>query len=168
MKQFKTLIAIAIFTFGIQNIAEAQKVAHIDFEELVASMPETIKMQSDLEKLGKTYGEEISAAQQDLKAKIDKYTAEEISQTQAQNEARIKEVQTDQAKIQQLQQVAQQEIQQKRNAALEPIIKKAQDAIDAIAKEKGILYVLDAKALIVKKGEDLSDSVKAKLGIATE
>jgi outer membrane protein len=168
MKQLKTFLVAAILTFGVQNFVQAQKVAHIDFEELVASMPETLKMQSDLEKLGKTYGEEITTAQKNLKAKIDKYTAEEVSQTQAQNEARIKEVQTDQAKIQQLQQVAQQEIQQKRNAALEPIIQKAQDAIDEVAKTKGISYVLDAKALIVKKGEDLSDTVKAKLGIATK
>lgn len=168
MKQLKHFLVAAILTFGIQNVAQAQKVAHIDFEELVASMPETLKMQSDLEKLGKTYGEEITTAQKNLKAKIDKYTAEEVSQTQAQNEARIKEVQTDQAKIQQLQQVAQQEIQQKRNTALEPIIKKAQDAIDEVAKAKGISYVLDAKALIVKEGEDLSDTVKSKLGIATK
>ena len=54
------------------------------------------KLQADLEKLGKTYGEEITTAQKALKAKIDKYTAEEVSKTAAQNEERIKEVQEDQ------------------------------------------------------------------------
>ena len=46
-----------------------------------------------------------------------------------------------------------------------PIITKAQNAIKAVAKEKGILYVLDSKALIVSEGEDLAPAVKTKLGI---
>jgi outer membrane protein len=165
MKQFKTFVIAAVLTMGMVQMANAQKVAHINFEEVVANMPETLKLQADLEKLGKTYGDEITAAQKALKAKIDKYTAEEISKTAAQNEERIKEVQDDQGKIQQLQQVAQQELQQKEKAALDPIIKKAQEAIKAVAKEKSIVYVLDAKALIVLEGEDLLPAVKTSLGI---
>lgn len=165
MKNLKSLLLAAVLTLGISSFAQAQKVAHINFEELVASMPATKKLQADLEKLGKTYGEEITSAQKTLKAKIDKYTAEEISQTQAQNEARIKEVQVDQSKIQQLQQAAQQELQTKEKAALEPIIKSAREAINAVAKAKGVVYVLDAKALIVAEGENLLGAVKTKLGI---
>ena len=165
MKQFKTFVIAAVLTMGMVQMANAQKVAHINFEEVVANMPETLKLQADLEKLGKTYGDEITNAQKALKAKIDKYTAEEISKTAAQNEERIKEVQEDQGKIQQLQQVAQQELQQKEKAALDPIIKKAQEAIKAVAKEKSIVYVLDAKALIVLEGEDLLPAVKTSLGI---
>ena len=92
MKQFKTLLAALVMTLGMNSFTQAQKVAHINFEEIVSKMPETLKLQADLEKLGKTYGEEITNAQKALKAKIDKYTAEEVSQTAAQNEARIKEV----------------------------------------------------------------------------
>lgn len=165
MKQFKTFAIAAVLTMGMVQMANAQKVAHINFEEVVANMPETLKLQADLEKLGKTYGDEITTAQKALKAKIDKYTAEEVSKTAAQNEERIKEVQEDQGKIQQLQQVAQQELQQKEKAALDPIIKKAQEAIKAVAKEKSIVYVLDAKALIVLEGEDLLPAVKTSLGI---
>lgn len=165
MKHFKTLLVAAVVTLGMSTFAQAQKVAHIDFEEIVSQMPETLKLQADLEKLGQTYGEEITNAQKALKAKIDKYTAEEISQTAAQNEARIKEVQTDQGKIQQLQQVAQQELQQKEKAALDPIIEKAKAAINAVAKEKGVIYVIDSKALLVSEGENLAPAVKARLGI---
>lgn len=165
MKHFKTLLVAVVITLGMNTFTQAQKVAHINFEEIIAKMPETLKLQADLEKLGKTYGEEITGAQKALKAKIDKYTAEEVSQTQAQNEKRIKEVQADQGKIQQLQQVAQQELQGKEKAALDPIITKAQNAIKAIAKEKGIIYVLDSKALIVSEGEDLAPAVKTRLGI---
>lgn len=165
MKQFKTLIIAAALTLGVSSFSQAQKVAHINFEELVSEMPATKKLQADLEKVGKTYGDEITTAQKELKSKIDKYTSEEGAQTQAQNEARIKEVQAEQSKIVQLQQIAQQDLQTKEKTALDPIIKSAQDAIKEVAKAKGILYVLDSKALIVSEGEDLLPAVKTKLGI---
>ena len=165
MKQFKTFVIAAVLTMGMVQMANAQKVAHINFEEVVANMPETLKLQAELEKLEKTYGDEITNLQKALKAKVDKYYAEEVSKTAAQNEELAKEIQEDQGKIQQLQLGAQQELQQKQNAALDPIIKKAQEAIKAVAKEKGIVYVLDAKALIVLEGEDLLPAVKISLGI---
>ncbi len=57
-------------------------------------------------------------------------------------------------------------MQKKQAEGLEPIIEKAQKAIEEVAAAKGILYVLDfyGKGLLVKKGEDLYDAVKAKLG----
>ena len=46
-------------------------------------------------------------------------------------------------------------------------LEKAQKAIDEVAAAKGVLYVLDAsvgKGLLVKKGQDIFNAVKAKLG----
>ena len=59
MKNLKTLLLIAVFTLGSSAIANAQKVGHIDFEKLVAEMPETKTLKLDMEKLGKTYQDEI-------------------------------------------------------------------------------------------------------------
>ncbi len=165
MKHFKTLLVAAILTLGISTYAQAQKTAHINFQELLIAMPETKKMQSDLDKLRKTYADEISSSQKALKAKTDKYLAVEASQTQAQNEINVKAIQGDQARIQQSVQVAREDMDQKEKAALAPIIEKAKKAISAVAKSKGILYVLDASALIVADGENLLQAVKTNLGI---
>ena len=59
-------------------------------------------------------------------------------------------------------------MQKKQNDLLIPIIEKAQKAIQDVAKEKGIKYVLDSapgKGLIVFDGEDLLPAVKTKLKI---
>ncbi|MDG1398919.1 MAG: OmpH family outer membrane protein [Polaribacter sp.] len=167
MKNFKTLLLIAVFTLGVGGVANAQKMGHIDFEKLVAEMPETKKLGLDMEKLGKTYQDEVESMAKKLDAKMKKYTAEQNTQTKEINEIRAKEVQGDQQRYEQLRQTAYQEMQKKKAEGLQPIIEKAQKAIEEVAAAKGIVYVLDAtvgKALLVKKGEDLMAAVKAKLG----
>jgi len=167
MRNLKSLLLIAVFTLGLGGVANAQKMGHIDFEKLVAEMPATKQLKADIEKLGKTYQDEIEGMAKKLDAKMKKYTAEQNNQTKEINEIRAKEVQTDNQRYEQLRQTAYQEMQKKQAEGLKPIIEKAQKAIEEIAATKGILYVLDAsvgKGLLVKKGEDLYAAVKAKLG----
>ncbi len=167
MKNLKTLLLIAVFTLGLGGVANAQKTGHIDFEKLVAEMPQTKKLKQDIEKLGKTYQDEIEGMAKKLDAKMKKYTAEQNTQTQEINETRAQEVQQERARYEQLRQTAYQEMQKKQAEGLEPIIEKAQKAIEEVAAAKSILYVLDAslgKGLLVSKGEDLFGAVKTKLG----
>ena len=103
-----------------------------------------------------------------LEAKVKKYEAEGKTQTQEVNQQRAIEVQQDRAKIQQAEQAMNQDMGKRYQEKTLPILEKAQNAIKAVAAEKGIVYVLDAapgKGLIVfDKGEDILNAVKAKLG----
>jgi outer membrane protein len=167
MKNFKTLLLIAVFTLGLGTIANAQKVGHIDFEKLVAEMPETKTLKLDMEKLGKTYQDEILGMEKELESTRKKYIAESNTQTQGTNDKRAQELQAQNAKVEQAKRFAYQDMQKKQNDGLQPIIEKAQKAIDEVAAAKGVLYVLDAsvgKGLLVKKGQDIFNAVKAKLG----
>jgi outer membrane protein len=167
MKNFRTLLLIAVFTLGLGEVANAQKFGHIDFEKLVAEMPSTTKLKSDIEKLGKTYQDEIEGMGKKLEAKVKKYQAEQNVQTKEINESRALEVQQENQRYEQLRQTAYQEMQKKQAEGLNPIIEKAQKAIEDVAAAKGIVYVFDSsvgKGLIVSKGEDLFNAVKAKLG----
>lgn len=167
MKNLKTLLLIAIFTLGVGGVANAQKVGHINFEKLVADMPQTKALKSQIEKLGKTYQDEIEGMGKKIEAKMKKYTAEQATQTEDTNKKRAAEVQQERAQFDQARQVAYEEMQRKQNNDLAPIIEKARKAIDEVAASKGILYVLDSsvgKGLLVGKGEDLFNAVKTKLG----
>ena len=167
MRNLKIVLLIAVFTLGIAGVSNAQKVGHIDFEKLVAEMPQTKALKSEIEKLGKTYQDDIEGMGKRLEAKMKKYTAEQNTQTEDANKKRAEEVQQDRVQYEQARQAAYQEMQKKQNDGLGPIIEKAQKAIEDVAASKGILYVLDAsigKGLLVKKGEDLYNAVKTKLG----
>jgi len=168
MKHLKTLLLVAIFTVGLGGVANAQKTAHINTDKLLAEMPATKAMKAELEKLNKTYRDDIESMYKKLEAKMKKYEAEGKSQTQEVNQKRAQEVQQDRLRISQAEQTAGQEMQKKYQEKTIPILQKAEDAIKAVAAEKGIIYVFDAapgKGLIVyEKGEDIYDAVKAKLG----
>lgn len=165
MKNFKTLLLIAIVTLGLNTVQAQTKVAHINTDLLLSLMPETKVLNADLEKLSKTYENELKAESDKFTAKLKKYEAEVNSQTDEVNQQRGAEVEQDRQNLYQASQVAREEIAKKRDEQLQPILDKAKKAIEDVAKEQGFVYVLDASSLIVANGTDLLPAVKAKLGI---
>lgn len=165
MKQFKTLLLVAILTIGLGATAHAQKTAHINYDRVIANMPEARTLSANLEKLQKTYLDDIKAEAKKLGDTFKKYEAEAKSQTEEVNAKRAQEIQEGRMKIQNAEQAAYQEIQKKYQEGLNPIKEKALKAINEVATAKGILYVLPSNILLVSKGEDLYESLKAKLGL---
>jgi outer membrane protein len=165
MNVIKTIVLVAILTLSFTTVKAQSKVAHINTEELVALMPETKALQAKLEKLGKTYDNEMKAKDAELKAKFEKYNAEFASQTEATNAERTKEVQLEAQKMEQFKAEAMRDLQMQEKEGLKPILEKAQKAIDDVAAAQGYDYVLNAAMLVVAKGKDLLPDVKAKLGI---
>ena len=167
MKYLKTLLLAITLTTGM-FVANAQKIAHINSEELVAAMPETKAMQDELAKMAQNFDNDYKAQATALQAKLEKYQKEAPSKTDEENAKRQQEVAQLQQKLQLYLKSAQEEMQKKQMDMIKPIIEKAQKAIQDVAKEKGIKYVFDSapgKGLIVFDGEDLLAAVKAKLNI---
>lgn len=171
MKNLKRVLLIALFAVGISGMANAQKIGHVNYERVIANMPETRALQTELAKITKTYKDDIDGMVKKLESKLKKYSAEQSTQAQNINEQRAQEVQGERNKIAQAEQVAYQDIQEKQNKKLAPIVEKARKAVEAIAKEKGLQYVIDASAgrgLLVANGEDLYDALKARLGLLAD
>lgn len=165
MKNFRNLLLIAIITLGFNTVQAQQKFGHISTDLLISLMPETVALNTELEKLSKTYENELKAEEAKLEAKLKKYQAEQGSQTDDVNQQRGAEVQQDQQNLYQASQVAREDITKKRNEKLKPILEKAKKAIDEVATAQGFTYVLEASTLIVANGTDLLPAVKTKLGI---
>ncbi len=168
MKNLRSLLFIAVFALGMSGVANAQKIAHIDFSKVVASMPEMQALNKNLEKIEKTWKDELQGMEKKLQDKYTKYSAESDKQTKAINEKRAIEIQDDQKRLNQSKQMAQNDMQQKMNDGLTPIVEKARKAIQEIANAKGITYVVDTSKgvlIVFEKGEDLYPAVKAKLGL---
>lgn len=168
MKQFKKLLLIAVFMLGAVGVANAQKIGHVDTAKLFQEMPGTIKMKAELEKMSKTYRDEIVALEKRLQDKLKKYGAEAKAQTQDTNAKREAEVQQDAARVQQAKQFATQELQKKEAELSNPLIIKAQQAIKDVAAEKGLIYIFNSAPggglIVFDKGIDIFNAVKAKLG----
>lgn len=169
MKNFKTLLFTAALIIGVTSFTQAQsKVAHINTQDLIKSMPEMNTAQAEMDKLGKTYEADIQSMVTEYQNKMKQYEAESGNKTDEENQKRIVEVQTMQQNIQQYQGQAQQEMQKKEIDLLKPITEKAKAAILKVARAQGFDYVLDSTqggGVIMADGKNLIDDVKKALGI---
>lgn len=168
MKQLKSLLIAAIVFIGASQAVSAQaKVAHINVQELMASMPEMKAAEAQFEKIGKTYDTDYRKMVEEYQGKIKKYDQEAATVTDAVNETRTKEVQDMAQRIQQFQQNAQKELQQKQEEIVKPIMEKTRAAIQKVAKAKGYQYVLDSttgSGVLLADGPNLLADVKKELG----
>lgn len=168
MKNFKLfLLAITLFA-GTNTITAQELVAHINTQELVDAMPEMKSAQAQLEKLQKTYDNDIKSQAKELDAKIKQYDAEASTKTEEENLKRVEEVQGMQNNIAAFRQNALQDLEKKQVDVFQPIIEKARVAIQKVARAQGIKYVLDSaigNGVILADGKDLLADVKKELGI---
>ncbi|MBL4604409.1 MAG: OmpH family outer membrane protein, partial [Flavobacteriaceae bacterium] len=76
----------------MSGVANAQKVGHVNLERVIANMPETRVLQSEIAKISKTYKDDIDGQVNKFTAKLKKYEAEASTQTQQVNEQRAQEI----------------------------------------------------------------------------
>ena len=168
MKHLKNLLLTsAIILVCSFNALAQSKVAHINTQELVESMPEMKSAKSELEKLAKTYETDIQAMATELQNKIKQYDAESSTKTDEENGKRLQEVQGMEQSIRQYQAQAQQDLQKKEIELLKPITEKAKNAILKVGNSQGFDYVLDSsqgQGVIMANGKDLLADVKSELG----
>jgi outer membrane protein len=169
MTHFKTFLFAAALFIGATTFTQAQsKIAHINTQDLIKSMPEMNTAQAEMDKLGKTYEADIQSMVTEYQNKMKQYEAEAASKTDEENQKRMVEVQTMQQNIQEYQGQAQQEMQKKEIDLLKPITEKAKAAILKVARAQGFDYVLDSTqggGVIMADSNNLIDSVKKELGI---
>lgn len=166
MKQLKTL-AIAIVLFIGTQVSAQTKVAHIDVQALMTTMPEMKTAQDQMKKIQDTYDKDYKNMVTEYQSKLQKYEQEAPTAGDALNETRSKEMQDMGSRIQQFEQTAKKELGQKELDLIKPIMEKAQKAIQKVAKAKGVNYVLDAttgSGVLFAEGIDLLTDVKKELG----
>lgn len=154
--------------FLISTVAFAQtKVAHIDGGKLLESMPEVKAAIDSVNKQSEMYSSEIGKMEGDFQAAYKKYIDEQPSLPAAIRESREKNLMAQQQGLEDFRNTAAKDIEDLQRILLEKPTEKARKAIEDVAKENGITYVLDSsvQTILYAGGEDLMDKVKAKLGI---
>ena len=164
MKKLSVLFAavMMLITAGAVN---AQKVASMDYEAVLAAMPETKKMTTDLDTFSKTKGDELQKQAEAFQKEVQQYQADGAKLTEAQRTAKEGELQKKQQNLQQLQQTAQNDLAQRRDAAVKPIVDKLNNAVAKVAKANGFDFIIDSTVLIYKGGPDATPLVKKELGL---
>ncbi|MFW5851986.1 MAG: OmpH family outer membrane protein [Bacteroidota bacterium] len=169
MKNIIKLIIAFFFISGV-SYAQNQKFAHIDFEKLVEAMPEKQQALNALQKEYKEAQDMIEEMSVELNQKY--MNAQESYDTLSDMGRQMleEELMSQQQRIQQYQTSAEEKLMKRREALLNPVIEKAQQAINAVAEEKGYMYVFDVSKgsqvlYFSGKSDDILSLVKKHLGI---
>jgi outer membrane protein len=169
----KVLTAVAL-NIAILSGAYAQslKIAHINVDQLISVMPETKAMEDEMQRYGEQLQKDMEEMQTEAQTKYQNLIANQNNWTQLRITKEQEELEAMAQRIQQYQVQAQEDFQNKQMELMRPIVEKAQNAVDAVAREKGYTYVLDSSqskgvVIFVEKGEDILPLVKARLGIST-
>jgi outer membrane protein len=166
MKKLKVfVIAFSLLLAG--NVSMAQtKIGYIDAETILYLMPEAAKIDSlvriyQQDTVGKEYNSLLQTYQ--FKDSIFRDTLKVPAAVREQTGKELPQlVQT----LQNWQQIAQEAVQNKQSQLLAPVMKKIQDAIHAVAKEKGYTHVLSRESIIVApEADNLLQAVAKKLNI---
>jgi len=167
MKQFFTVLLLATGFLVTNSQVKAQgKIGYISMPEIIASMPEARKADTALNQHRDALVANATDKQSALQADIQKFTADSAKMTAAVRDVKRKDLQTRLQELSGEEQRIQEALQQRQQELSAPIEKKAMDAVQAVAKENGYLYVLPKEAVIVgPPGDDLLALVKKKLGI---
>ena len=158
---------ILMLALVLPMLASAQKIGHINSQELLAAMPELKTVQSKLDTLAGQYETQFANMQEEFNKKVADFQKDQSTMTAGVRDFRQQEIAEMEQRIYLFRQTAQEDIQKKQQEFLMPILQRMMDAIKKVGAEQGCAYVLEATTLhyIAPDALDLMPLVKKELGI---
>lgn len=169
MKKIVKLAAVFLLIVATASTVSAQKVAHINLNDLLLLLPERKKAEADIQEYAKQLDGQLKTMSNEYDSKIADYQAKESMMTEPIKADKQKEIGDLEDRIKAFQQTAQESLQKKQNDLLEPMIATAKKAIEEVAKENGYKNCIDSSAgvlLYSDPADDILALVKKKLNLS--
>lgn len=138
----KITLLVVMFVLPLGAMAQA-KFAHMNSQDVIAVMPEFTKAQADIDALSKQYQKEMETGQAEFQKKYQEFLAQGDSLPRNIAERRQKELQEMAQRQEQFQQEAYQSLQKAQQDSMAPIYAKLDQAIEAVGKSEGVVYIFD-------------------------
>ncbi|OAV43034.1 OmpH family outer membrane protein [Lewinella sp. 4G2] len=164
---YRLVLITALCLASMTSVSAQQKLAHVNFGNVLSVMPEVKTADGILASLNDSLGTVLEKQTEEFRTLYEKVRAdvENLTPIQLQQEqAKLKGMQTE---IEQLQQRIPQMIEVRRGQLLAPVVQRAKAAIEKIARARGYDIVMDSSifnaVLFVAEGNDLTEAVQAAL-----
>ena len=162
MKKIILMLALAL-----PILASAQKIGHVNSQEIMALMPETKQAGAKLNSLQSSYELQLANMQEEFNKKLTEFQQQQATMTAGVREFRQQELAEMEQRMQMFYQTIQQDLQAKQVEYLQPVRAKLLEAINKVGAAQSCTYVMDQTAMlyIAPDALDLTSAVKAELGI---
>lgn len=169
MKKVFKVALVAVCMMLVGNFAKAQaKIGYIAQEDVVAALPETKTVQTQMETYSKGWTDQLQSLNATYQKAIKDYQDQEKTMTDPVKATKVAEIQDMQKRLDEQQNLARQQVEAKSQEYLKPLYDKVRTAITSVAKEKGYSYVINTsqtELLVAPDGDNLLAAVKLKLGL---
>ena len=168
MKLVTKVAMVLLFAAPTLAVAQTQKYGHVNSQELLAEMPQIIKIQDSVQRLIKQYDEASLELQNEYQKKAGQYQASAAGWPEAVRNNKEKEIRNLEQRLQEYQQEAQNDILATRDSLMKPVIQTVKDAIKGVAQEQKMSYVFDESTGVLLYSDDTLDItglVRKRLGL---
>ncbi len=164
------IIAFTLLTGNALKAQSPQKFGCINANELVQFMPENDSVMQLIEQRSQEFAKQAEELDVEFRKKYDNYVVSRDSLSPLIRKAKEEELTSMSRNIETFTAAARQELDKYQQDLYQPVLTKAQNAIQEVADEQGITFVLDTSrgSLLVFPQEppvNLMEAVKKKLGI---
>ena len=166
----KRIARVVLIALPLGVFAQDLKFGHINSDEIITVMPEYSKARTDLQTLEKSYADDLQRTQEEFNRKYQEFQQAADSLPQNIAERRQRELEDMLQRQNEFRQKAMQDMEKASADLMAPIQKKLSEAIQAVGKAEGVVYIFDmARAAISyvdeTKSINLTAKVKTQLGI---
>lgn len=167
MKQMRILLLVAALLCAWQAEAQQTKIAYINSQSLLESMPDAKAANDKLV----AYAREFDSLYQAYVTEYQKLVNDiqgNPALSEVAREAKIQDAMMLEQRIQTYETETQQKLDAKKAELFDPIIKNATEVVKNVAKENGYTYVIDnslSVLIMAPDGDDLLPLVKKKMNI---
>mgnify|MGYP002623539803 CR=1 FL=1 len=155
-----------LMLFAPLSLFAQQKFGHVDIDNVMQSMPEYTAAVQELEKLGKQYEQELTSSQTELQRLAEEYEKTKSTLSATQQQEKEADLQEKYQRITEQAQQNQQAFQRAQQEKIAPIQQRIMQAIEAVGRAGGYVYILQKGSLPYINdsiSKDVTSDVKAQL-----
>lgn len=164
----RKIVLFALMSFPVLALAqEAQKIAYVNYVDVIMVMPEYKQMEDSLKKSENAFRSELQIITDEYTKKLSDYVAQQDSLNESIKLRRQQDLEDIRQRAANFEQYAAQKQGELQQALSTPIQEKLQKAINDVGKEQSFLYIANSQAFlyISTAASDATPLVKKKLGI---
>ena len=171
VKKLLILLIFCCYSFSEIHAQNDVKIGYINTDSLIPFIPGRDSVQTLIETLVQFYKSQLTSLGEKYKSLYYAYKKDSTSKTTDSVKAKIARLQALKKRIEDFKANAKENLRQQQNELMSPLIAKADKAIAEVAKEQGLLYVIDTSTtngmvlIFAAKEGDILKPVKKKLGI---
>lgn len=164
----KKLLFVLVMFPVIGFAQEAQKIAYMNYFDVIVAMPEYKQLQDSVQKVEEAYREDMKSMMDDYTAKVSDFVAKQDSLIEGIRIRKQQEIEDIRARYENFQQFASQNLEELQSSLFVPIETKARKAITDVGAENNFLYIINSPQILMYTSPNAVDAtplIKKKLGI---